>query len=545
MKSTRIFITCLLLQVCFHKVSAQDIPQLRHNGNTTQLFVDGKPFVLVSGELHNSSSSTISYLETIWPKLKEIGLNSVIASISWEQFEPEEGKFDFTLIDGIISKARENNLKLCIIWFASWKNGVSSYIPLWVKKDSKRFFRLQQQNGSTSEVLSPFCREAQVADGKAFARLMKRIREVDKDHTVVIMQVENEAGAFQEIDYNPATLKLFKSEVPVALTDYLGKNAENLSPEMQKIWNANGRKTKGTWSELFADNMKSAENFFMSWQYAGYMNEICKMGKKEYPLPMYVNAWLVQKPTDLPGVYPNGGPVSRVIDIYKAAAPYIDLCAPDIYLPGFKEIVAMYHRYDNPLFIPESTVDPGRAFYAFAEHDAICFAPFGIEDAHSNLTYRQVISVINQLLPMITQYQGTGKMRGFMRQNNNDSDTMTIGETDIVVKYTGKEKSGYGLVIQTGPYEFIAAGIDARMQFLPHGKSKKIGNGQIFEGSFANSKWVINRMLNGDETAHNEFLFLKGHQSGLSGIQAGPELPVKKEEVQTPSVYKVITYEIK
>ncbi len=536
----RMFLFAFLLTsfLCTLSVSAQEIPQLRHNGKTTQLIVDGKPFIMVSGELHNSSSSTISYLETLWPKLIDLGLNSVIASISWEQFEPEEGKFDYALIDGIIAKAKQNKLKLGIIWFASWKNGVSSYIPLWVKKDPKRFFKLKQKDGSTSEVLSSFCKEAQVADGKAFARLMKRIKEVDKDHTVIVVQVENEVGAFQDMDYNPVALDLFKAEVPATLTSYLTRNATNLSPEMKAVWSANGSKTKGTWTELFADNMKSAQNFLMSWQYASYINEIVKMGKQEYPLPMYVNCWLVQKPTDLPGIYPNGGPVSRVMDIYKAAAPDIDLCAPDIYLPNFKEIVAMYHRPDNALFIPESTVEAGRAFYAFAEHDAICFAPFGIEDAHQNRAYIQATSVINNLLPLISKYQGTGKMRGFMRSENAVSDTISIGETTLLIKYTNGEKSGYGLVIQTGSDEFIVAGIDCRIQFMANNTSKKIRIGHVFEGNFINQKWVTNRMLNGDETAHNDFLNVKSHPVSL-------KIASTSEEVQSPSVYKVITYEIK
>ena len=308
----------------FNYLNAQELPQLRKEGNITRLYVDGKPFVMVAGELHNSSSSNLTYLAPIFPKLKEMGLNTVIASISWEQFEPQEGKFDYSLIDGIMSQARENNLKICILWFASWKNGLSTYPPLWVKKDSKRFFKMKQNNGSASEVISPFCKEAQLADAKAFVQLMKRIKETDKEHTVVMMQPENEVGAFQDMDYNKQALDLFNSQVPETLILYLQKNANNLSPEMKGVWQKNGSKTKGTWSEIFADEMKSAQNFFMTWQYASYINEIARLGKKELNLPMYVNAWLVQNSTDLPGTYPNGGPVSRVLDIFKAIAPDID-----------------------------------------------------------------------------------------------------------------------------------------------------------------------------------------------------------------------------
>ncbi|WP_183580394.1 DUF5597 domain-containing protein [Mucilaginibacter sp. X5P1] len=541
----------------FNCLYAQQLPQLKHEGNITRLYVDGKPFIMVAGELHNSTSSNLTYLHPIFPKLKEMGLNTVLASIAWEQFEPQEGKFDYSIIDGIISQARENKLKLCLLWFGSWKNGLSTYPPLWVKKDSKRFFKLKQSNGNTGEVISPFCREAQIADAKAFVQLMRRIKEIDKEHTVVMIQTENEVGAFQDIDYNKQALDLFNSQVPETLIRYLQKNTNNLSPEIKDVWQKNGSKTEGTWSEIFADTMKSAQNFFMTWQYAQYINEICRLGKKELNLPMYVNAWLVQKSTDLPGVYPNGGPESRVIDIYKAIAPDIDICAPDIYAPNYKEILSMYHRPDNPLFIPESTTEQARAFYAYAEHDAICFSPFGIEDAYTNLAYRQAISVINELMPYLLKYQGTGKMRGFMRIKNRAADTLVFGGDKVIVAYNNWDDTGYGLVIQTAPDEYLVAGITAQLRFESQNPSKKIRIGQVFEGKFEGGQWITTRMLNGDETWHNDCLIVTGRKAMISQTVEGQIVPpqpgpnqsalesAKSTEVQTPAIYKVVTYELK
>lgn len=539
---------------CLH---AQELPRLKSEGNIKRLYVDGKPFIMVAGELHNSTSSSLTYLTPIFSKLKEMGLNTVLASVAWEQFEPQEGEFDYSIIDGIISQARENKLRLCILWFASWKNGLSTYPPLWVKKDSKRFFKLKQSNGSTGEVISPFCKDAQIADAKAFVQLMKRIKEIDKEHTVVMIQAENEVGAFQDIDYNKQALDLFNDEVPETLIRYLQKHTNNLSSEIKYVWQKNGSKTKGTWSEIFADTMKSAQNFFMTWQYARYINEICRLGKKELNLPMYVNAWLVQKSTDLPGVYPNGGPVSRAIDIYKAVAPDIDLCAPDIYAPNFKEILSMYHRSDNPVFIPESTTEQARAFYAYAEHDAICFSPFGIEDAYTNLAYRQAISVINELMPYLLKYQGIGKMRGFMRTKNVTADTLVFGGDKVIVEYNKWDNTGYGLVIQTAPGEYVVAGITARLKFESKDPSKKTRIGQVFEGKFEGERWITTRMLNGDETWHHDYLIITGRKTMITQTlegqivppQPGPNQPAlesaKNTEVQTPAVYKVTTYEMK
>jgi len=217
----------------------------------------------------------------------------------------------------------------------------------------------------------------------------------------------------------------------------------------------------------------------------------------------------------------------------------------------------MYHRSDNPLFIPESTTEQARAFYAYAEHDAICFSPFGIEDVYTNLAYRQAISVINELMPLIIKYQGTGKMRGFMRTKNSIADTLVFGTDKVVVRYNDWDKTGYGLVIQTAPDEYIIAGVTAQVRFESTDPSKKIRVGQVFEGKFEEGQWVTTRMLNGDETWHHDCLIVTGRIAMVSETvdgqvippQPGPDQPVlksaKSTEVQTPAIYKVITYELK
>ncbi len=45
--------------------SKNEIPHLRKKGNATQLIVDGEPFIMIGGELHNSSSSSLAYMEPI------------------------------------------------------------------------------------------------------------------------------------------------------------------------------------------------------------------------------------------------------------------------------------------------------------------------------------------------------------------------------------------------------------------------------------------------------------------------------------------------
>lgn len=129
-----------------------NIPYLRKQGEALQLIVDNEPFIMIAGELHNSTASSVKYLETIWPKLVDMNLNTVLATVSWELFEPEEGVYDYSHIDALMNGARTNGLKLVVVWFGSWKNGESSYVPLWVKKDTKRFFRVKREEDRKSVV---------------------------------------------------------------------------------------------------------------------------------------------------------------------------------------------------------------------------------------------------------------------------------------------------------------------------------------------------------------------------------------------------------
>ena len=551
----KIFVLFFLTFFSLNTISeAQDIPALKRNGNATQLFVNGKPFLMISGELHNSSSSSLDYLEPVWPGLKNLNLNSVIASISWEQFEPKEDVFDFTLVDGIIQKAKEFNLKLCLIWFGTWKNGQSSYTPMWVKKDIKRFFRVKDKNGNNLEVISPFCMEAMRADAKAYATLMKHIKKVDKDYTVIVMQVNNEVGIKQDIDYCQESLSSFQSEVPVRLMDFLIRNKNTLNDEFKVVWALNGYKTKGTWIEIFGDN-PAAKEFFMAWHYAKYLNEISKEGKKEYNLPMYVNAALMHYPHELPGSYLNGGPVAHVLDIYKAAAPDIDFCAPDIYLPAFKNTCKIYTRDDNPLFIPECTMDAGKAFYAFAEHDAICFAPFGIDGAINVVNLGLAYQVLNELSTEILHYQGTGRMHGFIRENNETGTELQMGKYIFKISYGRKEEPAYGLIIQKEDDEFIFAGINFRVVIAAVDKNKKGVIGQVWEGKYMENKWIPLRLLNGDETSINRVLMATGRKLFPYYVTAKDKLLPSSQmilqsklvknyssKIKSPSIYKVTMY---
>ena len=235
----------LLLSLSSSTVVAQSsaAPHLEKRGDATQLIVDGQPFLMLSGELHNSSSSSLEYIKPIWPQLRAMGLNSVVTPLSWELIEPEEGKYDFALVDGLLEQARENQQRVVFLWLASWKNGMSSYAPVWVKRDARRFPRVIE-HGSEVEILTPMSAATRDADAHAFAALMRHIKEVDShDHTVVMMQIENEVGVLGDTrDHSEEANKAFASAVPPELTGYLESHRDALYPDLRALWRATVRR---------------------------------------------------------------------------------------------------------------------------------------------------------------------------------------------------------------------------------------------------------------------------------------------------------------
>ena len=139
------------------------------------LYVNDKPFFMRSGEIHNSSASNEAFLEeSLWPALRGLNMNSVIAPLYWELIEPEEGTYDFTLLEKMIESARREGLKLCFLWFGLWKNAESFYVPFWMKRDTETYFRTEKVTGEKMNTISPLCAAAVEKDRKAFARSTPR-----------------------------------------------------------------------------------------------------------------------------------------------------------------------------------------------------------------------------------------------------------------------------------------------------------------------------------------------------------------------------------
>jgi beta-galactosidase GanA len=513
--------------------AALDIPRLVKQGTATQLLVHGKPFLMIGGELGNSSASNLEYLRPIWPKLERMHLNTVLVPVYWELLEPAEGKFDFSLVDGAIESARKYNLKLVLLWFGTWKNSMSCYVPYWVKTDWKRFPRARNKDGQAMEILTPFSEENRNADVRAFSALTRHLQRTDAaEQTVVMIQVENEIGMIPDArDYSQGANEAYAGLVPTELMAYLQKNKNDLAPEFSEIWRQNGYKTSGTWEEVFGKGLHT-EEIFMAWHFARYANSVAEAGKKEYALPMYANAALI-RPGYQPGQYPSAGPLPHLVDVWRAAAPAIDFIAPDIYFRNFSEWCAQYDRSGNPLFIPEAqnSQSMANAFFAVAQHNAMGYSPFSIESLDGDRAQHVTgaYDVLRQLAPLILEHQGKGTMAGVLLDDPNQKMQVQLGDYvfnfaheyswSYAVRSEGEPPRFGGLIIMLSRDEFIVAGTGLIVTFAPRSGDSVAGIGSIDEGVFADGKWVLGRRMNGDQSHQGRHLHLPGNAFGIQKVK--------------------------
>ena len=514
----------------------QDIPHLEKHGRVTQLMVDGKPFLILGGELLNSSSSSVSYMQPIWQKLAAMHLNTVVAPVAWETIEPQEGKFDFAVVDGLLAGAREHDLRLVVLWFGSWKNTYSSYVPEWVKRDTKRFPRVLLRDGRPTERLTPFNESNRKADASAFAALIKHVREVDAAHTVIMVQVENEVGVIPESrDHSPVANSAFAGAVPKELMDYIGKHNDELAPELFAAWVAGGKKTKGSWEDIFGQ-APITDDFFMAWQYATYIDAVTAAGKAEYPLPMYTNAALI-RPNYQPGQYNSGGPLPHSMDIYRAGAPRLDFLSPDVYFDNYAYWAGKYNREGNPVFVPEARgglEGAANALYTFGELNGLGFSPFGI-DGHMSQPESEKLETIQQpiaalyselshLAPLILEKQGTGQMAAMVLEGEAQRNgrlhlggySMTLTRSRPLAPDRPGDRQVGVLFVQTGQDQFIALGAgDCQVTFMPDAEGPaQAGIVSIDEDVLVNGEWIRQRRLNGDENGQGQVLRMNDEGTG-------------------------------
>ncbi len=412
---------------------ANQLPRLVNKDGRYALLVDGAPYLMLGAQVNNSSAWP-AMLPKVWPALELLHANTVEMPIYWEQFEPEPGRFDYSVLDTLLAQTREHHLHLVLLWFGTWKNGSAHYAPGWIKLDNERYPRVVDVKGHNVDSPSPHAAATLEADTRAFTALMRHLKEADAQHTVLMVQVENEAGTYGSVrDYSPAAQKLFAAPVPAALLTALHKQP-------------------GSWQEVFGSE---ADEFFHAWSVAHYIEQIAAAGKAIYPLPLYVNAAL-RDPLNPgpPTTYESGGPTDNVIGIWKAAAPSIDLLAPDIYLPDsprYLKVLDLYQRADNALFVPETgnSASYARYFFAALGHQAIGFSPFGLDytryvnfplgaaKVDDDLIHQFAMNyeLIGPMQREIAKLNFEGKLQGVAEEKGKPSQSLDFGAWQAVISY--------------------------------------------------------------------------------------------------------------
>ena len=488
-------------------VSAQTaesaLPHLVSKDGRHALIVDGAPF-LILGAQSNNSSAWPATLPKVWAALALAQANTLEVPVYWEQFEPEQGKFDHSIVDVLLTQAREHKVRLVLLWFGTWKNGSSHYLPMWLKRQPELCPRIIGKSDRRIDSPSPHTPALLEADARAFGALMRHLKEADPQHTVIMVQVENEPGSWDTVrDYSPAAQKLFTAPVPVELLKALGKES----------------RAGGDWSAVFG---RDADEFFQAWSVARFIGQVAAAGKAEYPLPFYCNAAL-RDPLTQPAAssYESGGPTDNVLDIWKAAAPAVDVLAPDIYMNDsahYLRVMDLYNRPDNALFVPETIGSPTGTRYCFAAlaRGAIGWSPFGIDSPHrifeatpGDAALNPIAincRVLNPMMREVAQWSFEGRLHAAIEEKD---------EYRQAVITFGPPTGGYGnnpkgnpepvgrmLIATLGENEFLVTGYMGRVDF----KITEAAAGaqreflRVEEGGYEGGIFRPARIWNGDET---------------------------------------------
>ena len=499
-KICQILATAVVSSVAVCQLWAQT-PHVEKRDGRFALMVDGQPYIILGAQVNNSSAWP-AMLPGVWSSLEAIHANTAEIPVYWEQIEPTPGKFNFSLVDTVVQQAREHHLHLVLLWFGTWKNGRSHYAPEWVRTDQVRFPRMQDSHQNKTDVLSPFGAATLEADKTAFAALMSHLRQSDAQHTVLMVQVENEPGAIgTDRDYSPEAQKLFESKVPAELVERLHKQS-------------------GSWEQVFGQD---ANEMFQAYSVAHYIDQVAKAGKQQYPLPLYVNVWL-SGGDNIPGRnYPSGGAVARTLDLWKATASSIDIIAPDLYTDfsdNFQRTLAVYHRPDNATWIPETNADNAcaRYFFYLLADGGIGFSPFGVDRTGWILSkdaapqfLAEDYALIGPMDREIAKLSFEGKLRSVVEEPGHPTTTVDFGTWKADVYFGmpqhgepeargSNDSRGRAILAQTGENEFLVAGFGVRVKFKPADPNQHAEYLHVENGHYQDGDWKTINWWNGDQT---------------------------------------------
>jgi hypothetical protein len=510
------------LVVALHaQVKERPIPRVVKKDGRFALLVDGAPYLMLGAQVHNSSTWPAT-LPKVWPAMEYLNVNTVEMPIYWEQFEPRPGEYDYTTIDTVLTQARQHRVRVVLLWFGTWKNGSQHYMPEWMKLAPDRYPHMVDKDGHAVDSPSPYAAASLEADKTAFSAFMRHLKTADPQRTVIMVQVENEAGTWGALrDYSPDAQKLFEAPVPREVLSAMQVKTTSPSPN---------------WQEAFGPE---AEVCFHAWSVAKYVGQVAAAGKAVYPLPLYANAAL-RDPLlpGAPGTYESGGPTDNVLAIWKVAAPALDILAPDIYQndpAAYLKVLELYHRDDNPLFVPETGgAANARFFFSALGLQAIGFSPFGMDYSRDRDTgpgsrqpdefqaWAMNYRLIGPMQREIAELNFEGKLKAVAEGPPKVTETLLFGDWNAVVSYGATrngqavgnaEPTGRALVARLKENQFLVTGFFCRVDFRPAGTEQQRKSQHIVDGTgqtpsaLIDGKWQHRQFLRVEEGTYEDGVF--------------------------------------
>lgn len=481
----------------------QHMPQIVRVNGQPRLLVDGQPFLMLGLQWDCESCFSRELMNPLFAPAAAMGANTVALPVYWREIEPTPDQFDFSMVDERLYQARANQLRVILLWFATWKNACTFYAPAYINEDSATYPKALDRVGQQTVSLCPSSEATWQRDRHALVALMEHLREVDDAHTVILFQVENEPGIVgSDRCYCSVCNERFAAE-----------------------------KWESTWGVHAAEAFSAAS-------IASYIDRLAEAAKKVYALPLYVNVALPAAVGGIPGQYFSGGAVPEMLSLFRQHAPHLDLIGPDPYRTSYRDFhrfCQIYSADDNPLYIAEHSSSPeGRAernvFYAIGQYGALGFDvwaidasfpdrfapplvdPIGGEWAKHAYWLRDSYTAIGRAIHPIVEAQGTERIFTCIQEPAESSTGWAAQGCDVMVAYHDPEQAARGLLIQEQPDVFLLIGVGFTVQFRrprPDGRPVPVVSAEW--GRYEGNRWVMIRPVRREsiETKGNPLFMLE------------------------------------
>ncbi len=483
-------------------------PTIDDKGN---LILNGHPYPVLYQELLEDTVAhpeSIPYYDEIFDIALAQGVNTLSTCIDWRDLETAPGVYDYRVIDALIEKARARNMHLTLNLFFAWRDLQSGYIPDYINHDRATYLNIKNRDGSDANgyQVSGFADATRAAETKALQALFQRVRDKDPDHQVVILaQLENEMPSNR--DYSPPALEAWKGQVPKELIDYLMANEGTVNRMIWHEWQSHGRKTAGTWEQVFGTD-STADRIFGIWCLGhNYVEPMIGDLKRVLPIPLYMNAWQHESPSSY-----------NYLDVFHAAVPSLDAMGPDAYgdLDKWEEDVGLSYRPWLRMVIPEQHHSANTIWRAIANYNTLLSGQYYDVEGSDWLCCRETYDLINAMASLIASKRRTGDMTGFFQSRHSAGESWSEYFYDLKVTYTATvrphtfaqfikevpapcekinnvklgELDGCGLLISLGNGEYLITStrIDVTLSYI-NGGAISVTDAQT--GHFEQGKWIF------------------------------------------------------